>query len=161
MSPTGHDLVRHRKCAIEKGESPVPDLTIDACPICGMPAEVLERTASEAIARCMLLHDFTVPIKPVDVRVPEPVPVAQVIRFPAPKASTRPEWARRMAWFAFGALAALLLLRAPFAALVLIPLSIPLIAIESARKSWRPLAPRARATESPVAGAGTNDRKAA
>jgi hypothetical protein len=127
-----------------------------------MPAEILERTESEAIARCILLHDFIIPIKSVDVSVPEPVPFAPVIRFPAPRASTRPEWARRMAWFAFGALAALLLLRAPVAALVLIPLSIPLIAIESARKSWRPLAPKARATDSPVDGTGTNeDRKAA
>ena len=140
----------------------MPDLTIDNCPTCGMPAEVLERTETEAIARCILLHDFTIPFKAVDVPVPQPVPVAQVIRFPALKASTRPEWARRMAWFAFGALAALLLLRAPVAALVLIPLSIPLIAIESARKSWRPLAPKARATDSTVNGTGTNeDRKAA
>jgi hypothetical protein len=126
-----------------------------------MPAEVLERTDTEAIARCILLHDFTIPFKAVDVPVPQPVPVAQVIRFPALKASTRPEWARRMAWFAFGALAALLLLRAPAAAVILIPLGIPLIAVESARKSWRPLAPKARAAESPESGTGTSDRKAA
>jgi hypothetical protein len=140
----------------------VPDLTIDNCPTCGMPAEILERTDTEAIARCILLHDFTIPIKPVDVHAREPVVVAPVIPFRAPKVSTRPEWARRMAWFAFGALAALLLLRAPAAAIVLIPLSIPLIAIESARKSWRPLAPKARTAESGGAGTGANeDRKAA
>jgi len=78
----------------------VPDLTIDNCPTCGMPVEILERTDTEVIARCILLHDFTIPIKPADVRVPEPVPVAPVIPFRVPKASTRPEWARRMAWFA-------------------------------------------------------------
>jgi len=140
----------------------VPDLTIDNCPTCGMPAEILERTDTEAIARCIFLHDFIIPIKPVNVPVPEPVPVAPVIPFRAPKVSTRPEWARRMAWFAFGALAALLLLRAPAAAIVLIPLSIPLVAIESARKSWRPLAPKARAAGSPDAGTGGNeDRRAA
>jgi hypothetical protein len=140
----------------------VPDLTIDNCPTCGMPAEILERTDTEALARCIFLHDFTIPIKPVDNRVHRPVPVAPVIPFRAPKVSTRPEWARRMAWFAFGALAALLLLRAPAAAIVLIPLSVPLVAIESARKSWRPLAPKARAAGSPDAGTGANDhRKAA
>jgi len=140
----------------------VPDLIIDNCPTCGMPVEILERTATEVVARCILLHDFTIPIKPADVRLPEPVPVAPVIPFRAPKASTRPEWARRMAWFAFGALAALLLLQAPAAAIILIPLSIPLIAIESARKSWRPLAPKGRAAESRDAGRGANvDRKAA
>ena len=100
-------------------------------------------------------------LKTVTLNVPETVP-APVIPFPAPKASTRPEWARRMAWFAFGALAALLLLEAPIAAFVLIPLSIPLIAVESARKSWRPLAPRARASQSPVTGTDEDDdRKAA
>ena len=140
----------------------MPDLTIDNCPTCGMPAEILEHTETEAIARCIFLHDFIIPIKPVNVPVPEPVPVAPVIPFRAPKVSTRPEWARRMAWFAFGALAALLLLRAPVAAIVLIPLSVPLVAIESARKSWRPLAPKARAAESRDAGTGGNeDRKAA
>jgi hypothetical protein len=67
-----------------------------------------------------------------------------------------------MAWFAFGALAALLLLEAPFAALVLIPLSIPLIAVESARKSWRPLAPKGRASQFPLTGADKDEgRKAA
>ena len=140
----------------------MPDLTIDNCPTCGMPAEILERTDTEAIARCILLHDFTIPIKPVVVRVHEPVPVAPVIPFRGPTGSARPEWARRMAWFAFGALAALLLLRAPAAAVILIPLSIPLIAVESARKSWRPLAPKARAAEFGDAGTGANeDRKAA
>ena len=139
----------------------MPDLTVDTCPTCGLPAEVLERNDTEAIARCILLHDFTIPIKTVTLNVPETVP-APVIPFPAPKASTRPEWSRRMAWFAFGALAALLLLEAPVAALVLIPLSIPLIAVESARKSWRPLAPRARASQSPMTGTDENDdRKAA
>jgi hypothetical protein len=67
-----------------------------------------------------------------------------------------------MAWFAFGALAALLLVKAPIAALVLIPLSIPLIAIESARKSWRPLAPKARASQPPLTGTEEDEgRKAA
>jgi hypothetical protein len=141
----------------------VPDLTIDNCPTCGMPAEIIERTDTEAVARCIFLHDFTIPTKPVDVHVAEPVAAAApVIPFRAPKVSTRPEWARRMAWFAFGALAALLLLQAPVAALVLIPLSLPLIAIESARKSWRPLAPKGRAAQSPDTGTGGNeDRKAA
>jgi hypothetical protein len=142
----------------------VPDLTIDNCPTCGMPVEILERTDSEVIARCIFLHDFTIPINPVPVNghVPEPVPVAPVIPFRVPRVSTRPEWARRVAWFAFGALAALLLLRAPVAAIVLIPLSVPLVAIESARKSWRPLAPKGRAAGSPGAGTGANDnRKAA
>jgi len=141
----------------------VPDLTVDTCPICGLPAEVLERTDTEAIARCILLHDFTIPIETVTLSVPATVPTAQVIPFPfgAPKVSTRPEWARRMAWFTFGALAALLLLEAPVAALVLIPLSIPLIAVESARKSWRPLAPRARASQSPLTGTAENDDRQA
>jgi hypothetical protein len=126
-----------------------------------MPAEILERTDTEAVARCIFLHDFTIPIKPVDLHVPEPAP-APVIPFRVPKVSIRPEWARRMAWFAFGALAALLLLQAPAAAIVLIPLSVPLIAIESARKSWRPLAPKARGAQSPGARMGGNeDRKAA
>ena len=145
-----------------RGESPVPDLAVDTCPTCGLPAEVLDRTETEAIARCILLHDFTIPIKTVTLSAPETAPVAQVIPFRAPKVSTRPEWARRMAWFSFGALAALLLLEAPIAAFVLIPLSIPLIAVESARKSWRPLAPRARASQSPVTGTDEDDdRKAA
>ena len=140
----------------------MPDLAVDTCPTCGLPAEVLDRTETEAIARCILLHDFIIPIKAVGVSVPEPVPVAPVIRFPAPRVSTRPEWARRMAWFSFGALAALLFIEAPIAAFVLIPLSIPLIAVESARKSWRPLAPRARASQSPVTGTDEDDdRKAA
>ena len=138
----------------------MPDLTVDTCPTCGLPAEVLERNDTEAIARCILLHDFTIPIKTVTLKVPETVPTAPVIPFPAPKASTRPEWSRRMAWFAFGALAALLLLEAPVAALVLIPLSIPLIAIESARKSWRPLAPKGRASQFPLTGTDEG-RKAA
>jgi len=135
-----------------RGEFPVPDLTADTCPTCGLPAEVLERNDTEAIARCILLHDFTIPIKTVTLNAPEPVPAAQVIPFRAPKVSARPEWARRMAWFAFGALATLLLVEAPVAAVVLIPLSIPLIAVESARKSWRPLAPKARASQSPLTG---------
>ena len=140
----------------------MPDLTSDTCPTCGLPAEVLERNDTEAIARCILLHDFTIPIRTVTLSVPETVPVAPVIPFRAPKASTRPEWARRMAWFAYGALAALLLLEAPIAALVLIPLSIPLIAVESARRSWRPLAPKARASESPLPDTGKDEgRKAA
>ncbi|HWD72428.1 MAG TPA: hypothetical protein VG779_07865 [Actinomycetota bacterium] len=140
----------------------MPDLTVDTCPTCGLPAEVLERNDTEAIARCILLHDFTIPIKTVTLNVPERVPTAPVIPFPAPKASTRPEWARRMAWFAFGALAALLLVEAPVAALVLIPLSIPLIAVESARKSWRPLAPKARAPQAPLTGTDKDEgRKAA
>jgi len=138
----------------------VPDLTVDTCPTCGLPAEVLECNDTEAIARCVLLHDFTIPIKTVTLNLPEAVPAAPVIPFRAPKASTRPEWARRMAWFAFGALAALLLLEAPLAALVLIPLSIPLIAIESARKSWRPLAPKARVSQPPLTGTDEG-RKAA
>ncbi len=62
----------------------MPDLTADTCPTCGLPAEVLERNDTEAIARCILLHDF--------------------------------------------------------------------IAVESARKSWRPLAPKARASQSPLTG---------
>ena len=139
----------------------MPDLTVDTCPTCGLPAEVLERNDTEAIARCILLHDFTIPIKTVTLNVPETVP-APVIPFPAPKASTRPEWARRMAWFSFGALAALLLLEAPIAAFVLIPLSIPLIAVESARKSWRPLAPKGRASQFPLTGTDKDEgRKAA
>ena len=77
------------------------------------------------------------------------------------KVSTRPEWARRMAWFTFGALAALLLLRAPMAAIVLIPLSIPLIAVESARKSWRPLARRGPAMQFPFATATPNEGREA
>lgn len=140
----------------------MPDLTADTCPTCGLPAEVLERNDTEAIARCILLHDFTIPIKTVTLNPPAAVPVAPVIPFRAPKASARPEWARRMAWFAFGALAALLLVKAPVAALVLIPLSIPLIAIESARKSWRPLAPKARASRPPLTGTDEDEgRKAA
>ena len=140
----------------------MPDLTVDTCPTCGLPAEVLERNDTEAIARCILLHDFTIPIRTVTLSVPETVPTAPVIPFPAPKASTRPEWARRMAWFAFGALAALLLVEAPVAALVLIPLSIPLIAVESARKSWRPLAPKGRASQFPLTGTDKDEgRKAA
>jgi hypothetical protein len=52
--------------------------------------------------------------------------------------------------------------KAPVAALVLIPLSIPLIAIESARKSWRPLAPKARASQPPLTGTDEDEgRKAA
>jgi len=156
MSPSGQYLPEPLR-----GESPVPDLTVDTCPTCGLPAEVLERNDTEAIARCILLHDFTIPIKTVTLNVPETVP-APVIPFPAPKASTRPEWARRMAWFAFGALAALLLVEAPVAALVLIPLSIPLIAVESARKSWRPLAPKGRASQFPLTGTDKDEgRKAA
>ena len=142
----------------------MPDLTVDTCPTCGLPAEVLESNDTEAIARCILLHDFTIPIRTVTLSVSEPVPVAPVIPFPfrAPKVSARPEWARRMAWFAFGALAALLLLEAPVAALVLIPLSIPLIAVESARKSWRPLAPKGRASQAPLSGTDKDEgRKAA
>jgi hypothetical protein len=139
----------------------VPDLTVDTCPTCGLPAEVLERNDTEAIARCILLHDFTIPIKTVTLNVAETVATAPVISFPAPKASTRPEWARRMAWFAFGALAALLLLEAPVAALVLIPLSIPLIAVESARKSWRPLAPKGRASQFPLTGTGKDEGRQA
>ena len=140
----------------------MPDLTVDSCPTCGLPAEVLECNDTEAIARCVLLHDFTIPIKSVTLSVPETAPAAQVIPFQAPKASGRPEWARRMAWFAFGALAALLLVEAPIAAVVLIPLSIPLIAIESARKSWRPLAPKGRASQFPVTGTDKDEgRKAA
>jgi hypothetical protein len=144
----------------------VPDLTIDACPTCGLPAEVIDRTESEATARCVLMHDFTIAISAVDVRVPEPVlppePVraAEVLPFRS-KVSTKPEWARRMAWFTFGALAALLLLRAPIAAFVLIPLSIPLIAVESARKSWRPLAPLAKAMQLPVEDPAVEDGRQA
>ena len=139
----------------------MPDLTVVTCPTCGLPAEVLEHTDTEAIARCVLLHDFTIPVKTVTLSLPETPPVAQVILFRAPEVSTRPEWARRMAWFAFGALAALLLLEAPVAAFVLIPLSLPLIAVESARKSWRPLASRARASQSPLVDTDEDGRKAA
>ena len=140
----------------------MPDLAVDTCPTCGLPAEVLDRTETEAIARCILLHDFTIPIKTVTLSAPKTAPVAQVIPFRAPKVSTRPEWARRMAWFSFGALAALLLLEAPIAAFVLIPLSIPLIAVESARKSWRPLAPKGRASQFRLTGTDKDEgRKAA
>jgi len=107
------------------------------------------------------MHDFTIPIEPVQPRAPEAPPVAQVIPFPTPKVSTRPEWARRLAWFAFGALAALLLLQAPMAAIVLIPLSLPLIAIESARKSWRPLARPASGSKSVLPKPGTDEGREA
>ena len=68
----------------------MPDLTADTCPTCGLPAEVLERNDTEAIARCILLHDFTIPIKTVTLNAPEPAPAAQVIPFRAPKVSARP-----------------------------------------------------------------------
>jgi len=118
------------------------------CPTCGLPAELVEHSANEATARCVLMHDFTVVIESVDLRPEQPAPAARPAP-PAPTASvarllvTPPpasrEWARRLAWFCFGALAALLLTRAPLAAIVLIPLSLPLIGVEAARRSWRPL----------------------
>ena len=121
----------------------MPDLTNVACPTCGMPSEIVERAGSEATLRCVLLHDFTITIEDVDVRLATPTgpnAVGRVVEFRARKSSGRPEWARRVAWMLFGALAALLLTRAPVAAIVLIPLSLPLIGVEAARKSWRPLA---------------------
>ncbi len=139
----------------------MPDLTNIACPTCGLPAELVERSDTVASARCILLHDFTIPVVALDVRTPEAAPVAGVLKFPGPRVSGRPEWARRMAWFAFGALAALLLTQAPVAALVLIPLSLPLIGVEAARKSWRPLDPRAQAVQMPAADPGDPQRKAA
>jgi hypothetical protein len=144
----------------------VPDLTTDTCPTCGLPAEVVAQTETEASARCILMHDFTIAISAIDVRKADPAPVSDVAPFRttpvSPAVSTRPEWARRMAWFAFGALAALLLLRAPAAALVLIPLSLPLIAVESARKSWRPVGTLAKAMDFPTANLNQDEgRKAA
>ena len=118
----------------------MPDLT--TCPTCGLPAELVEHSATLATARCVLLHDFTVDIEPIDVRTPPPAPQATVVQLPIAEPPARREWARRMAWFLFGALAALLLTRYPPAAIVLIPLSLPFIGVEAARKSWRPLGVR-------------------
>lgn len=133
----------------------MPDLI--ACPTCGLPAEIVESAGDKATARCVVMHDFDVTVERLDVRPPptaaavdtKPDPAARVVPFPAPQVRARPEWARRMAWFTFGALAAFLLLRAPVAAVLLLPLSLPFIGVEAARKSWRPLSRPGQAVELP------------
>ena len=135
----------------------MPDLT--TCPTCGLPAELVEHSAGEATARCVLMHDFIVVLESVDIRAEEaapegppassppgtpPAPSGNVVRLPVAPPPSR-EWARRAAWFCFGALAALLLTRATLAAIVLIPLTIPLIGVEAARRSWRPMVDRCAA----------------
>ena len=138
----------------------MPDLT--TCPTCGLPAEVVEQSANEATARCVLMHDFSVAIESVDIRPEEPAPAppaapsapatpsANVLRLPVAPPHASREWARRAAWFCFGALATLLLTRAPLAAIVLIPLAIPLIGVEAAHRSWRPLVDRSAVPLTPA-----------
>ena len=140
----------------------MPDLTIIACPSCGLPAELVYRFSRDlgggpvehARTRCILLHFSTVPVGDLqagapDPETPDPVPSparpsGRVLSFPQPRPSVVPgrlrDWSRRLIWFAFGALAAVLLLRAP-AAIVLLPLAVPVFGIVAARRSWRPLAP--------------------
>jgi len=141
----------------------VPDLTIIACPSCGLPAELVYRFSRDlgggpvehARTRCILLHFSTVPIEDLQVGAPDPGtpdpvlsparPSGRVLSFPEPRASVVPggrlrDWSRRLVWFTFGAVAAILLLRAP-AAIVLLPLAVPVFGIVAARRSWRPLAP--------------------
>jgi len=141
----------------------VPDLTIIACPSCGLPAELVYRFSRDlgggpvehARTRCILLHFSSVAVEDLQVRVPEPgtpdpvlghaAPSGRVLSFPEARpgvalGSRLRDWSRRLVWFAFGALAAVLLLRAP-AAIVLLPLAVPVFGIIAARRSWQPLSP--------------------
>src|SRR5439155_19205007 len=127
---------------IGRGGFPVPDLTIIACPSCGLPAELVYRFSRDlgggpvehARTRCILLHFSSVPVEDLQVRVPEPgtpdpvlghaAPSGRVLSFPEARpgvalGSRLRDWSRRLGWFAFGALAAVLVLRAP-AAIVLL-----------------------------------------
>jgi hypothetical protein len=142
-----------------------------ACPACGLPAELIYRFSRDlgqgpvehARTRCVLLHFSSVPIEDLHVRAPDPaatdivqgmqgvqssaLPAGRVLSFPAaapaPLGSRLRDWTRHLVWFLFGALAAVLGLRAP-AAIVLLPLAVPLLGIAAARRSWQPLAPRVK-----------------
>ena len=137
--------------------------SIITCPSCGLPAELVYRFSRDlgqgpvehVRTRCILLHFSSVAVEDLQVRGPQPGtpdpvpgparPSGRVLSFPearpgAPPGGRLRDWSRRLVWFAFGALAAVLLLRAP-AAIVLLPLALPVFGIVAARHSWQPLAP--------------------
>lgn len=150
----------------------MPDLTIVACPTCGLPAELLTLLESEPpegdgphlVIRCLDHHVAIIPLTPasgeVEASIECPRPGGIVLPFPpSPRfsawtrirgvvAAARPKsW--RPLWFAFGALAAVLLLEAPLVALVLLPISLPVYGVARARRAWRPVFPVARSVPLP------------
>lgn len=133
------------------------ELTIVACPTCGLPAELSTRLNSgpdgeahaDLMIRCVDRHVATIPLSAPASELQ--VSVERVV-VPAPVVALAPRRRRaaiarmvkavrarslRVVWFVFGAIAALLFMRAPVAALVLLPLMVPLAGVAAARRSWR------------------------
>lgn len=129
------------------------ELTLVACPTCGLPAEVLwvfrkdmgHGFVEHTRTRCVVLHLDVIQREPqaephrgrrqTPPEERSAAPLAQVLRQMA-RAGGKPAL-----WSGFGAVAALLLLLAPAVGLVLIPLALPVAGVAAARKSWRPLTP--------------------
>lgn len=116
----------------------------------------------ELLVRCMDDHVFTVQLSAsgtAAVPAPTPVPIDLTDPAPKPTADSSAEVvsirgrrsllvqaveavgarARMIFWFAFGALAAVLFRQSPVAALVLLPLSLPIAGLVAARRSWAAL----------------------
>jgi hypothetical protein len=152
----------------------LPELTIVACPACGLPAELLTRLDSDLtpgdaphlMIRCVDRHISTIPLTPpveeLQATVERSRPGRNVLPLQRRRRRVRAAVGRmaravnvhlphswRPLWFGFGALVAVLLLRAPIAALILVPLSIPVAGIAAARRSWRPLFPVAPPAPAP------------
>lgn len=141
----------------------VPELTIIACPTCGLPAELLTSfdphpstgVLRELLVRCLDDHVSTIQLSGNgSASVPDPVPeltappaVAEHVPSPDVVPIRHPSLlslaadavrarGRMIFWFAFGALAAALFRQSPVAALVLLPLAVPIAGLVSARRSW-------------------------
>lgn len=136
-----------------------------ACPTCGLPAELLTSfdpdpasgVLRELLVRCMDDHVSTIQLSgstapsaaasaPIDLTEAAPEPTAPSAAEVVPIRGRRPLLAqaadavrarsRMIFWFAFGALAAALFRQSPIAALVLLPLSLPIAGLVAARRSW-------------------------
>ncbi|HEU5002521.1 MAG TPA: hypothetical protein VFW71_07070 [Actinomycetota bacterium] len=147
----------------------MPDLTIISCPTCGLPAELLTSfdpdpatgVLRELLVRCMDDHVATIQLSgsgaapsgaPAEIDLTEPPPEPSPADAPVGVVPIRNRHSllarvvdalrtrsRIIFWFAFGALAAALFRQSPLAALVLLPLSLPVAGLVSARRSWAPV----------------------
>jgi hypothetical protein len=160
------------------------ELTIVACPTCGLPAELVARLEPDQVEggrpdlmiRCVDKHVSTIPLTPsapelhVSIeRVSSPPATAVVVAmrprrrlaFTGSAVSSSGRLAQaaavalhalvrrirglsqrsvRALWFAYGAAAAVLFVREPLAALVVLPLTIPIVGLARARRSWKAFA---------------------
>jgi hypothetical protein len=160
------------------------ELTIVACPTCGLPAELVARLDPDQVEggrpdlmiRCVDMHVSTIPLTPsaaelhVSIeRVSSPATTAAVLPLRPRRrlafagsavSSTRrlaqsaavalhalvrrirglSERSVRALWFTYGAAAAVLFVREPLAALVVLPLTVPIVGLARARSSWKAFA---------------------